>query len=160
MSSFFRIDPAELEDPLSNFEPPQYSSPLEQAFAQEAVAAIDARPFLQIDSLAPVQAAIELLAESQAGCLLVVEDDKLVGVFTERDVLEKVVEKYARVKSEPVANFMTTEPTIVYETDPSATAVAAIAVAGHRHVPVVDLDERVKGVVSPRRVFEFMEHYL
>ena len=54
---------------------------------------------------------------------------------------------------------MTPDPTIVFHSDAAAPAAAAIAVAGHRHVPVLDMYEHVQGVVSPQRVFAFMEKY-
>ena len=160
MNAFFRIDPPEPEDQLSNFEPVQYPSELQRALAEDSVAEVDVKPFLQIAPDAPVHEAVEMLHDSGVSSLLVVDGESLIGIFTERDVLEKVVERYPRVSFEPVGNFMTTDPTIIYESDPVAAAAAAIAVAGHRHVPVVDLDEKVQGVVSPRRVFEFMEKHL
>ena len=100
-----------------------------------------------------------MLHDSGVSSLLVVDGDALVGIFTERDVLERVVERYPRISRETVKDFMTTDPTIVYQSDPAAAGAAAIAVAGHRHVPVLDMNEKVVGVVSPRRVFEFMEKH-
>ena len=88
---------------------------------------------------------------------LVVDDNgNLVGLFTERDVLERVAEGFERNTKQPVSEVMTSEPTVVYESDPAATAIAAIAVEGHRHVPVLDMDGKVLGLASPRRVFDFM----
>lgn len=159
MDAFFRVDPTHLEDPLSNFEPVEYASELERAFAEDCVAEIESKPYLQISPYAPVSEAVEMLHETGLSCLLVVEGDRLVGIFTERDVLEKIVEQYTRHSSAPVMNFMTTDPTIIFDTDPSAAAAAAIAVAGHRHVPVLDMDEKIQGVVSPRRVFSFIEQH-
>ena len=159
MDTFFRVDPSEPDDLLSNFEPVQYASELQRALSEETVSEIESKPFLQIDSHAPVREAVEMLHDSGVSCLLVVDGEHLVGIFTERDVLEKVVERYARVSVEPVEKFMTSDPTIVYESDPVAAAAAAISVAGHRHVPVLDLENQVQGIVSPRRVFDFMEKH-
>lgn len=159
MNAFFRVDPAEMNDPLSNFEPVQYASELERALAEDAATAIECQPFLTIAPHASLGEAIELLGESGVSSLLVVDGDRLLGIFTERDVLEKVVEQYSRVRSQPVEQFMTSDPTIIYESDPSAAAAAAIAVAGHRHVPVLDMDRRVRGIVSPRRFFQFVDKH-
>ena len=159
MNRFFRIDAAEQDDPLSNFEPVSYSTELQRALAEDHVGALNSRPYLMIAPQAPLSEAIEMLHQSGVSSLLVVDGQRLVGIFTERDVLEKVVEQYSRVSSDPVERFMTSDPTIVFQTDPSAAAAAAIAVAGHRHVPVVDMDQHVQGIVSPRRVFEFMEQH-
>ena len=74
-------------------------------------------------------------------------------------MLEKVAEQFSKLASRPVREVMTAEPTVVYECDPVGTALAAIAVAGHRHIPVLRVDGTLKGIVSPRRVFDFLEQY-
>ena len=159
MSGESRIDPSTFDDPLSNYEPVEYSSALERALAEETVDAIQVRPFAQISASARVSEAIQTLHKTQVSSLLVVDEGRLVGIFTERDVLERVVEQYARLSDAMVSDVMTTNPTVIYETDPAAAAVAAIAVAGHRHVPVLRVDGTLLGVVSPRRVFEFSQNY-
>ena len=150
-------DPTEFEDPLSDFEPAQYASELERALAEETVAKIQLKPYLQFSPDTPVYEAVRQLHESKVASALVVDDNgNLVGLFTERDVLERVAEGFERNTKQPVSEVMTSEPTVVYESDPAATAIAAIAVEGHRHVPVLDMDGKVLGLASPRRVFDFM----
>ena len=150
-------DPTEFEDPLSDFEPAQYASELERALAEETVAKIQLKPYLQFSPDTSVNEAVRQLHESKVASALVVDDNgNLVGLFTERDVLERVAEGFERNTKQPVSEVMTSEPTVVYESDPAATAIAAIAVEGHRHVPVLDIDGKVLGLASPRRVFDFM----
>jgi CBS domain-containing protein len=147
----------EFEDPLSNYEPAVYSDVLEQALAEETVAAIQSKPYAEISPDKTVYGALQALAGLKVASLLVVERGKLVGVFTERDALERVAVRYHEVRSLPVREVMTSNPIVVYETDPAGTALSAIAVAGYRHVPVLDVHERVVGVISPRRVFAFLQ---
>lgn len=148
-----RIDPPDL---LSDYDPPHYEDPVRAMLVEEPVDAMEHQPYLSVSPRTTVGEAVELLHQTGVSSLLVVEEDRLRGIFTERDVLEKVVERYGRARSAPVEDYMTVDPTIVYGSDPSAAAIAAIAVAGHRHVPVLDMDEKVQGVVSPRRVFQFI----
>ncbi|MCH5377928.1 MAG: CBS domain-containing protein [Planctomycetes bacterium] len=147
----------EFEDPLSNYEPTVYGDVLEEALAEETVAAIQSKPYAEISPDKTVHGALQALAGLKVASLLVVEKGKLAGVFTERDVLERVALRYPEVKSLPVCEVMTTNPVVVYETDPAGTALSAIAVAGYRHVPVLDVKDRVVGVISPRRVFAFLQ---
>ena len=49
---------------------------------------------------------------------------------------------------------------VVYVNNQSGGALSAIAASGYRHVPVLDMDGQVVGIVSPRRVFAFLERYL
>ena len=99
---------------------------------------------------------VRALVGFKVASLLVVEDGRLVGVFTERDVLERVALRRQRTKLVKVREVMTSNSVVVHETDPAGAALSAIAVAGFRHVPVLDVRNAVVGVISPRRVFEFL----
>ncbi len=157
MAEKSQTDPDDFVDPLSDFEPAEYSSELHRALAEDTVAAMQSSPFVQVTSETSIDDALQALEESNVSSVLVVEGEKLVGIFTERDVLEKVADRLLQLSDKPVRDVMTLNPSVVYETDPVGTAVAAIAVAGHRHVPVLTLDGRVMGIVSPKRVLHFLE---
>ncbi|MCR9296749.1 MAG: CBS domain-containing protein, partial [bacterium] len=77
-------------DPLSNFEPRTYSDALEQSLAEQAVGEIRHSPHATIGPSAKVSEAVSQLAAQHVACLLVEEDGKLLGVFSDRDVLNKV----------------------------------------------------------------------
>ena len=147
----------DFDDPLNDFEPTEYSSELHRALAEDTVAAIQSSPFIQVTSESSIHDAHQALEELSASSLLVVEGEKLVGIFTERDFLEKVADRISQLSQEPVRDVMTSNPSVVYESDPVGTAVAAIAVEGHRHVPVLKLDGSVMGIVSPKRILRFLE---
>lgn len=147
----------EFEDPLENYEPQEYGDSVAEALAEETVASIRSKPYAEISPDKPVYGALQALAGLKVASLLVVKDQKLVGVFTERDALERVASRYHDVKHLPVREVMTANPVVVYETDPAGAALSAIAVAGYRHVPVLDIHDHVVGVISPHRVFEFLQ---
>ncbi len=150
----------EFQDPLENYDPKVYDCPLEKALAEGKVTDIESKPYVEIEPEASVFRALQVLAGLKVASLLVVDKRQLVGVFTERDALEKVVERYHQVKDLPVRDVMTANPVVVYETDPPAAALNAIAVAGYRHVPILAMDGRVVGMISPRRVFSYIERQL
>jgi CBS domain-containing protein len=143
-------------DPLSDYEPREYSDALREALAEENVSAIRSRPYAEISPDKSVYSALQALAGLKVASLLVVDDGRLVGVFTERDVLERVALRSDETKRMTVREVMTSNPVVVHETDPAGAALSAIAVAGFRHVPVLDVRNVVVGVISPRRVFEFL----
>ena len=149
----------EFEDPLENYDPKTYKDPLEQALADETVEAIRSQPFLSAKPDLPVHEALELLDKHHIACMLIEEDGKLTGVFSDRDALDKVALEYDRVKDLPVSEVMTTNPIYIYEMDSSAAALSVMAVSGYRHVPVLDLDEKIVGIISPQRVTEFLQKY-
>ncbi len=155
----FRDPVSDFRDPLSDYESPEYASELQRALGEELVCEIQCRPYVHVRASAPIRQAVQALHGSHSSSLLVVDDGKVVGIFTERDVLERVAEQFQKLASHPVREVMTCDPTVVYESDPVGTALAAIAVAGHRHVPVLKVDATLDGIVSPRRVFHFLEKH-
>jgi CBS domain-containing protein len=152
--------PEEFKDPLENYDPKKYGDPLEQALCEETVAAIQHEPYECVSPEATVEAAVEKLAGLHIACLLVERQGELLGVFSNRDVLDKVALEYDQLRGHPLSEVMTNNPIYVYNTDSAAAALAVMVVAGHRHVPVLDLRKKLVGIVSPQRVTAFLRrHY-
>ena len=152
-------DIPEFQDPLENYEPREYDDPLEEALVEEELSLIRHEPFSTIPSDTPVHEAVKQLAGMHIACLLVADKGKLVGVLSERDVLRKVALEYDEVKDKPVREVMTTDPIYVFETDSAVAALSVMAMCGYRHVPVLDLNDNLVGIVSPQRVVEFLRSH-
>ena len=152
-------EPDKFEDPLEDYDPKDYDDPLMQALAEEEIGTIRHEPFTAISPDMPVHEAVQKLVGLHIACLLVAEDDKLVGVFSDRDILLKVAFEYDQYKDRPVRDVMTKNPIFVYKTDSAAAALTVMALCGYRHVPVLDIDDKLVGIVSPQRVTEFLQQY-
>ena len=146
----------EFDDPLENYAPRKHRNTLEKILAEETVAAVQSRPYTSISPDTTVEQAIKLLAVRGVACALVEEEGKLVGVFSDRDTLNKVALEYETMKHRPVRDVMTTDPVYVHESDSSAAALCVMAVMGHRHVPVLDRDHKILGIVTPQRITSFL----
>lgn len=146
----------EFRDPLENYDPRSYGSSLEQALAEETVAAVQSRPYMSVSPDTSVAVAVQLLADRGVACALVEEEGKLVGVFSDRDVLNKVALEYETMKRQPVRDVMVADPVFVRESDSAAAALCVMAVMGHRHVPVLDADDKILGIVTPQRITSFL----
>lgn len=101
----------------------------------------------------PIMEAIHLMLRNQADCLLVVSDDRLVGIFTDRDAVVKVAGK--RVDTFHVRDFMTPDPVVLRHDEPIAVAIHKMAVGDFRHIPILDKG-RPTGVVTARDVFHHL----
>jgi CBS domain-containing protein len=152
--------PDEFQDPLSNYEPRVYADELEAALAEQTVGDMQIRPYAEVSPTTTVAHALQALAGLKIASLMVVEQKRLAGLFTERDALERVAGRIDEVRHLPVRDLMTSNPIVLYESDPAGAALSAIAGAGFRHVPVLDVHEQVVGILSPRRVFAFLQRYL
>lgn len=152
-------DPSDFLDPLEVYDSKPYDDPLQQALADEPVAAIKSTPYASVPPTTTVGEAIRQLASLHVACLLVEKDGQLVGVFSDRDVLDKVALNYNKIKDHPLSEVMSREPIFVYETDSSAAVLAVMAVSGYRHVPILNADKKIVGIASPQRVTEFLQRY-
>lgn len=141
------------------FNPGMYDDPVQQVLVEKTVEAIQHEPYSTISPDTIVAEAISKLAGLHVACLLVEEDGKLVGVFSDRDVLNKIALEYDDVKGRPVSEVMTTDPVYVYSSDPSAAALSVMAVSGYRHVPILALDDQIAGIASPQRVTAFLRQF-
>jgi len=100
------------------------------------------------------------MADADIGCVLIADEDQhLVGIFTQRDLLNKAVEQFDDVKNQPISDLMTPNPAVVNETENPATAINLMAVGGFRHIPVVDVNDKVVGLVGPRRTTAYLQQY-
>lgn len=147
------------EDPLENYDPPQFDDPVERALHEQRASAIPSKPFAAVSADTPTAVALEKLVGKHIACLLVEDGGRLAGVFSDRDVLEKVALEYDRVKDLPVREVMTVDPVHVHEDDAAAAVFSVMAVSGYRHVPVVDSDHAVVGIVSPQRATSFLQKH-
>lgn len=111
--------------------------------------------------VAPAQAvaeAVALMREKSVGCVLVCVDRKMVGIFTERDLLRRVMAP-GKPLSAPVADSMTPRPVSVHPKDPIATAIRRMEEGGYRHLPVV-VDDKPVGILSVKRIVHYLvEHF-
>jgi CBS domain-containing protein len=148
--------PKKFGGPLHNDASRTERDALERALMEETVTAIQSRPCTSISPDTTVAEAIRLLANRGIACVLVEEGGQLVGVFSDRDALNKVALEYATMKQKPVREVMTADPVYVYESDSPAAALCVMAVMGHRHVPVLDRDHKILGIVTPTRITSFL----
>ena len=148
------------EDPLENYDAPKFDDPVEQALCDEPVATLQMQPYTCVSADTSVRDTMNLMVGRQIACVLVEEDDHLVGVFGDRDVLDKVALEYDAVIDSAVRDVMSRDPVSVLETDTAAKALSIMAVSGYRHVPVVAPDGRPLGIVSPQRMAHFLKSRL
>jgi CBS domain-containing protein len=107
------------------------------------------------DSVAQAVASIKAIGIGQA---LVIEADKLVGILTERDLLNKVAGRAIDLRLIPVSEVMTTNPDVVQESDAIRVVINKMAVGGYRHVPIVR-DGHPVGIISAKRVANHILKY-
>ena len=105
-------------------------------------------PAVALDQRATVREAIAMMQEKQLSCVLVVEQGRLVGVFTERDVVIKVVAAPLDVDRVSLRDVMQPDPEFLQLDDTLVDALHQMHLGDYRHVPVVDEQGRPTALVS------------
>jgi CBS domain-containing protein len=133
---------------------PQATTPFERLLVDVRLRALEASPAVTVGVDAPVRDVLELMRDRSVACVLVTEQGRLAGIFTERDALLKLAGAgEAKVSSGvPIADVMTSDPVVLRADDSVAVAVQKMAVGGFRHIPLV-ADGRPTGVVSAADIF-------
>lgn len=109
----------------------------------------------QLDLTSPAQVgphdsvatALRRMQERGTDYVLVMANDRLIGIFTERDAVLKLADK--RPSAFDVRDVMTRDPVILRRDDSLAVAIHKMAVGGFRHIPVMDGDRAVAVVTAP-----------
>ena len=125
----------------------------------DSVARLEPTAPRQIDAACPVAGAVAALREYRVGCLLVTRDGRLVGIFTERDLLTRVLAAGLSLDT-PVRRVMTPDPVSVGLQEPVRQAIRRMQDGGYRHLPVIDADYRPVGILSAKRVIRYIaDHF-
>lgn len=106
----------------------------------------------------PMAEVLARLKGKNVGCVQVVDEKgKLVGIFTERDVLYKVAGLIEDLEHIVVESLMTADPTALQPKTAIQHALHLMSVHGFRHIPLIDEENRPVGIVSFRDVVDFIE---
>ena len=103
---------------------------------------------ITINPTADVIAAAKLMAERGIGAVVVLgADHRIVGILSERDIVQALAEHGLAVLNEPVSQVMTREVKTCSEDDTIGDLMARMTVGRFRHLPVVQ-QGRLIGIVS------------
>lgn len=105
------------------------------------------REIWSVGPVATVYQALQALAEHDIGAIIVMEDDHLVGIVSERDYARKVILAQRSSRETLVRDIMTADPQTVSADHTVEDCVKIMSDGGFRHLPVVD-EGTVTGVVS------------
>jgi CBS domain-containing protein len=95
----------------------------------------------------PIGEAIARMNARRIGSVVVMDGERLVGIFTERDVLTRVVPQHIDPRHTAVAEVMSRQPTTISPTWTVQEAMVVITESRHRHLPVLQAG-RLVGMVS------------
>ena len=122
-------------------------------FSQRIRSVMERKKLLTAPPETTVSDAAKLMAKKNVGAVMVVENELLVGIFTERDVVFRVIAKGRDTQTTQLSDVMTAEPQTL---DPDKTFGYALLMMhenGFRHVPVIENGKPI-GIVSSRNALD------
>ena len=103
--------------------------------------------------------ALNLLQQEKQNCLLIIKNESLSGILTERDILLKVTGKGFDLDLVTVDEFMTKNPEVLSPEDPLAYALNKMHIGGFRHVPIVNDSMCPVGLISISNIISTIADY-
>ncbi len=161
MSNDMTDDPAvELGDAGYFDRPRPHRGGFDAELLREPLTILPVRSPVVLSPNDSVTDAMRAMQRENRGCVLVTDDgtqnSKLVGIFTERDVLVRIVDRGRNPAALPIGEVMTPDPETLSVRTTIAYVLNKMSVGGFRHVPVVDQESRPACVLSVRDVVEFL----
>jgi CBS domain-containing protein len=114
------------------------------------------KPAFDIGMDAVVSDAIDVMKTRRVGCVVITKDNRLKGIFTERDVLKKIAGSSIDPRTTPITSVMTHSPQVLWEQDTIAYALNFMDLGGYRHIPIVNERFEAVGVVSVKDIVSYL----
>lgn len=120
---------------------------------------IQAQVLCEFDREASVLDATKMMTERRVGAVLITRNGRLEGIFTERDVVTRVVSQGRDPATTKLGDVMTKNPAVLAPEDAPEIALERMRAGDFRHLPVVE-GGRVVGVVSIRDLYAVVQTQL
>ncbi len=146
---------SEFEDAYDEDEASEESGNIGGAILDTLISDLPLRDPIVVEATSTVSDAIQAMNDHHTGCVLVQRGGKLIGIFTERDVMTKAF-YHDDCRTACVEEVMTADPETLQLDDGIAFALNKMSVGGYRHIPIVQLDGVPVGVLSVRDIVDFL----
>ena len=146
--------------PLSDSHLRDPQSSVEQGLLQDRIDLLQPRQPVTVAATATVGSVLNTLVENSIGCVIVTnEDQEMLGVFSERDALNRLADKSAEYWDKPISEFMTPSPHDLKSDAKIAFAVHEMDLGHYRHIPITDEGGRPVGVISVRDILQYLTSF-
>ncbi|WKZ56911.1 MAG: CBS domain-containing protein [Bdellovibrionota bacterium] len=130
---------------------------LDSSFLCQSLSVLKCQEPEMVAPTASLRSVVEMLRARSIGCVLVGDSTgKLLGIFSERDLLVKALVADPVPWDEPIERFMTAEPVAEMPTTTVAFALTLMSQGGFRHLPLIDQDGVPIGIVSIKDIVDFI----
>jgi len=142
---------------LTQEDVPQTGTEVERSLMEDPVECLQPIRPLTVGLQTSLEDAIQLMRNHDIGCVLITGNDgRLVGILTERDLLQKVAGRGFDLGQCVVGDFMSQAPESCKPDHPLAYGLHRMIISDIRYLPIVDDNDRPAGIVSSRDIIAYM----
>ena len=128
---------------------------IEKGLLKDRIGLLNPKTPLCVKPDALISDVLNQMTDKSYGCVMVVENDELVGIFSEYDALMKINTSIKDYSGRPVSSVMTPNPITLESRDKIAFALHKMHVGGYRHLPIMENDNLI-GVISIRDILNYL----
>jgi len=115
--------------------------------------------FIVLNEKVTLREAIDNIQKQHVGCILLENDNKISGIFTERDIVQKIVGNRHNLEKEYVKGYMTIRPDVLHQNDAIGFALNKMIEGGYRHIPIINDLKKPIGVISMQDIINHLGDY-
>jgi len=147
------------QQPLTVAELQSPTSPLARQLLKDRINDLAPKAAITVAPSTAIGDVLRLMVSEKNGCVVVVEDDEVVGIFSDRDALMRVNCQAAQMADRPISELMTQSPETLEGRDKIAFALHRMDLGGYRHIPILTKG-KVTNVVSIRDILRYMAQHI
>lgn len=134
---------------------------VDQRFLAKSTGFLNPPDPITINANESIKTGIKLLQESKIGCLVIIDEQKkIIGIFSERDVLLKVSLSALNLDNTKISEVMTKNPQTANMTSSIAFILNMMSHGGYRNVPIVDNENYPVGIVNVKHIVDYIANSL
>ena len=146
-------------EPFRDRDVPQASEGFQQLLMEQPIKSLGSHLQVRVSPSTTVAEAIHLMKQNRTGCVLIVSDSELSGIFTERDLLLKLLGAGKDLDRIKMSDVMTREPESVEGADSIRFALHKMSIGGFRHIPITS-EGKLEGLITAKDVLRFLAREL
>lgn len=140
---------------LTDLSHPSLTTTVERGLMKDRISALEPNSPLTVSPQTSIGEVLSQMIAASIGCVMIVEGDELLGIFSEYDAVRKVNSDAAAMAERPISSVMTSNPITLEAKDKIAFALHKMHVGGYRHLPIMTKG-KLTGVISIRDILNYL----
>ncbi|MCH2113339.1 MAG: CBS domain-containing protein [Pirellulales bacterium] len=144
---------------LTDLSIPRPTTPVVHSLLKDRIASLKPKTPFAVAPETPIGEVLDHMIDESFGCVMIVANDMLLGIFSEFDALMKLNTDVAQHASRPISSVMTPDPVALEMKHKIAFALHKMHVGGYRHLPILE-QGRLVGVISIRDILKYLTSHI